>query len=407
MGVPMTEPRLGPSSTPTTQPTARSAAQGTRVFWPFFIGTDNPISYLYGQIAPHFGSTEFDVTVLSSNDGNRSNGNRSNGSRSNGNRSNGGRNDGSRPAPDNVRVIPSAAYNSWAGRLTVARHALEQYDLIHTGGIPLLHYPVALLSRLRNREGTFVHTYRIDADPDSDRTPTGVRRRLGKQADVTTAVSEHTAGTVRSTFGLDPVVVYNAVDTDLFHPDYDHPVIFEEYAPERPVFLFVGTFEKRKNPLDVLAVAEQVPEASFLLVGGGGETARDAAVADRAASLDNAHVVGRLPKQRLPALYSNAAGFLFPSTMEGCPNVVLEAFASATPVVGYDATSMPELVADGQRGYLADVGDIEGLVDGVESILADPTNRLGRNARGYVCRNHTFDIVAGQYAAVYREALDS
>ena len=93
--------------------------------------------------------------------------------------------------------------------------------------------------------------------------------------------------------------------------------------------------------------------------------------------------------------------------MEGCPNVVLEAFASATPVVGYDATSMPELVADGQRGYLADVGDIEGLVDGVESILADPTNRLGRNARGYVCRNHTFDIVAGQYAAVYREALDS
>ena len=376
----MTEPHVQPSSTADRESSDRSQLQRTRVFWPFFIGTDNPISYLYQKIAPHLGSTEFDVTVLSS---------------------------GSEPTvePDNIRVIPSAAFNSWAGRLTVARHALERYDLVHTGGIPLLHYPVGLLSRLRNRNGTFVHTFRIDADPDADRTPTPVRRRLGKQADVTTAVSEHTAATVRSAFGLDPVVIYNAVDTELFRPDYDRPGLLEEYAPERPTFLFVGTFEQRKNPLDVIAVAEQVPEASFLLVGGGGDGNHDDVVTDRAAAVENVHLVGRLPKKRLPPLYSNAAGFLFPSTMEGCPNVVLEAFASGTPVVGYDATSMPELVADGQRGYLTDVGDVEGLVEGVESILDDPTNRLGRNARGYVCRNHTFDTVAQQYAAVYREAL--
>jgi len=376
----MTEPHVEPSSTPDKVPVDPSQAQQTRVFWPFFIGTDNPISYLYEQIAPHIGSTEFDVTVLSSTEG-------------------------CHPEPDGVRAIPAAAFNSWAGRLTVARHALERYDLIHTGGIPLLHYPVALLSRLRNRDGTFVHTFRIDADPAADRTPTAVRRRLGKQADVTTAVSEHTAGTVRSAFGLDPTVIYNAVDTELFRPDYDRPALLDEYAPDRPVFLFVGTFEKRKRPLDVITVAEQVPEASFLLVGGGGHDGRDGVVADRAANVDNAHVVGRLPKERLPALYSNAAGVLFPSTMEGCPNVVLEAFAAGTPVVGYSATSMPELVADSQRGYLAEVGDVGGLVAGVRSVLDDSANRLGRNARGYVCRNHTFDTIARQYATVYREAL--
>lgn len=375
----MTEPRVEPPSSQTGS-SSRSPIEGSRVFWPFFIGTDNPIAYLYEQIAPHIGPTEFDVTVLSSTDGRQ-------------------------PDPDGVRVLPAAAFNSWAGRLTVARHALEQYDLVHTGGIPLLHYPVALLSRLRNREATFIHTYRIDADPAADRTPTAVRRRLGAQADVTTAVSEHTAGTVRSAFGLDPTVIYNAVDTELFRPDYDRPALLDEYAPDRPVFLFVGTFEQRKRPLDVIAVAEQVPEASFLLVGGGGHDARDDVVAERAASVDNAHVVGRFPKQRLPALYSNAAGFLFPSTMEGCPNVVLEAFAAGTPVVGYRATSMPELVSDSQRGYLADVGDIDELVAGVRSVLDDSTNRLGRNARGYVCRNHTFEAIARQYAAVYREAL--
>ena len=44
-------------------------------------------------------------------------------------------------------------------------------------------------------------------------------------------------------------------------------------------------------------------------------------------------------------------------------------------------------------------------VSAVRSVLDDSANRLGRNARGYVCRNHTFDTIARQYATVYREAL--
>ncbi len=354
--------------------------EGVRVFWPFFIGTDNPISYLYQQIAPKFDAAEFDITVLAS----------------------GG--DGQLGA-DNVRKIPSAEFYTWAGRLTLARHAVGSYDLLHTGGIPALHYPVALLNRLRNPTATHVHTYRIDADPDSDRTPTALRRRLGRRADITTAVSEHTAGTVRSTFGLDPVVIYNAVDTAQFHPDYERPALLGKYGADRPVFVFVGSFERRKHPLDVVAVAERVPEATFLLIGGGGTQDRDELVADRTADVDNAHVVGRVAKDRLPAVYANADGLLFPSTMEGCPNVVLEAFASGTPVVGYNATSMPELVVDGQRGYLADSGDVSGLVEGVRSVIDDSTNRLGDNARGYVHRNHTFETVAQQYADVYRTVL--
>jgi len=91
--------------------------------------------------------------------------------------------------------------------------------------------------------------------------------------------------------------------------------------------------------------------------------------------------------------------------MEGCPNVVLEAFAAESPVVGYEATSMPELVATGQRGHLTDVGNIDGLVEGVRLVLADSANQLGENARGYVSRNHTFDTIAQQYADVYRMAL--
>jgi len=377
----MSRQRTAPSIRTTDNPETDWRAARKRVFWPFFLGTDNPISYLYQQIAPQFRTTEFDITVLASGE------------------------DG-HPNAGNVRSIPSAEFYTWSGRLTVARHAVERYDLLHTGGVPLLHYPVALLTHGRNPDLTHVHTYRIDADADAERTPTRVRRRLGRQADATTAVSEHTADTVRDTFGLDPTVIYNAVDNELFQPGYDRPALLDKYAAERPFFLYVGSFERRKRPLDVLHVARRVPEATFLLVGGGGAQDRDDTVAERAAAVENAHVVGRVPKERLPALYSAAEGLLFPSTMEGCPNVVLEAFASATPVVGYNATSMPELVTDDKRGYLTAVGDLDGLVAGVRSVLTDDENRLGANARAYVTQHHTFDRIAAQYAEVYRRALD-
>jgi len=153
----MNDQRVGFSSTTDDGLTERLQSEQLRVFWPFFIGTDNPISYLYQKIAPHFESTEFDIRVLSSGGADQ-------------------------PQADNIRVVPASDFYTWAGRLAVARHAVAQYDLLHTGGIPLLHYPVSLLSRIRNRNLTAVHTYRIDADPDAERTPTAIRRRLGKQA---------------------------------------------------------------------------------------------------------------------------------------------------------------------------------------------------------------------------------
>jgi len=353
-----------------------------RVFWPFFVGTDNPISYLYQKIAPYVSADGFNITVLSAGENGLT-------------------------ASDNVSVIPSGNFDTWRGRATLGRLALKRYDLLHTGGITLLHYPVSLLNRARNREIAHVHTYRIDVDPESDRTPTWVRRRLGQSAAVTTAVSEHTAATVQSTFGFEPEVIYNAVDTDLFRPGYERPTEFDNHAPDRPVFLYVGTFERRKRPLDVLRVARRVPEAAFVFVGGGGSQSRDTVVRERIEAVENGHYLGRVPKHRLPSLYSNTEALVFPSTMEGCPNVVLESFACGTPVVGYRATSMPELVEDGERGFLAAVGDVDGLVEGVRAVRRREDDALGANARSYVHRNHTFDAIAAKYARVYRQTLSA
>jgi glycosyltransferase involved in cell wall biosynthesis len=156
--------------------------------------------------------------------------------------------------------------------------------------------------------------------------------------------------------------------------------------------------------MDILRVAREVTEATYLIVGDGpmfDQLDREARM------LDNVFLTGQLPKRKLPAVYAHSTGLLFPSIREGCPNVVLEAMASGIPVIGYEATSMPELITDGETGYLVPACDTEALADRVELLAMDGQGRtLGERARRHVEQYHTFDVIAHEYEEVYRELLD-
>lgn len=254
----------------------------------------------------------------------------------------------------------------------------------------------------RNPDVRHIHTLHLDvAEEETQRRRH--KRRLTSMADEVVAVSEHTASTAEDQFGLRPTVIHNGIDTEYFRPGRNPPGLLDELGVDSPVFLFVGRFEKRKRPMDVLDVARAVPDATFLLRGTGplAETIRATA-----ADIDNVRLLDRLEKSTLARTYANVDGFLFPSVREGCPTVVLEALSSGTPVVGYDATSMPELVEDGKTGYLCDTGDVEALADAVRALCDPERRRMGARAREYARENHRFDIVAEQYRELYTGARE-
>lgn len=356
-----------------------SVTDSVRVYWPYFLGSNNPISYLFRELSVHFDRDRFAIRTFAVGDGEQ--------------------------IPPRITTVPSADFYTWRGRLNALRYSLRQYDLLHTGGIPMLHSPVTMLVALRNPGVSHVHTYRVDVDPTSDRFPTGTRRRLGARADVTTAVSQHTADTVREAFGFEPRVIYNGVDTDWFHPDYETPAVVRGLEHNRPVFLYVGTFEERKHPRHITRVARQLSDVTFLVIGGGEGHGREATIEREMAETENVHYAGKMDKERLPSIYSAVDGFLFPSIREGCSNAVLEALSSGTPVVGYEATSMPELVTHGETGYLAEPGDVDGLADGVERVLSGDADEFSRKARSYILANHSFETLAKQYQDAYFAAL--
>jgi len=345
----------------------------TRILWPYVLGSESPIPYLFESIAPYF-EEEFQFRSLAQEDA---------------------------ELPDTVSEITlSTNWRPWK-LIQYVRFSFSQADLIHTGARERVHRRVSQLSKLRNRNIAHVHTFRVDVDPDG-KFDTSTFTELARQADTVTAVSEHTAETVREHVGIDPEVIYNGVETKWFHPNYDRPALFNDCGLDEPVFLYVGSMEQRKRPDHVLTAAEAVPEGSFLLIGDG-PMLDD--LRERAGNLDNVLLPGRIAKERLPAIYANARALVFPTVREGCPNVVLESMAAGTPVIGYRATSMPELVDHGETGLLAPTGEVDSLTENVAELARQEDSGLGSCARSYVRKHHKFETIADSYESLYRTIL--
>jgi glycosyltransferase involved in cell wall biosynthesis len=105
--------------------------------------------------------------------------------------------------------------------------------------------------------------------------------------------------------------------------------------------------------------------------------------------------------------YGKADLLLLTSDHEGTPNVVLEAMASALPVVSTGVGDVPDLLGGGERGCLAASGDVAGLVSATEDLLRDESKRssLAQRARDYVEREHSHATLQCHLANLYTLCL--
>ena len=92
-------------------------------------------------------------------------------------------------------------------------------------------------------------------------------------------------------------------------------------------------------------------------------------------------------------MYRESDVLVMTSEAEGTPNVLLEAMASALPVVSTAVGGVPEIIRDGRNGFLVGASDEPGLSAVVERLVQDPALRLamGQQARAYVLANHSLE----------------
>ena len=111
-------------------------------------------------------------------------------------------------------------------------------------------------------------------------------------------------------------------------------------------------------------------------------------------------------------LLAGADLFLLPSDKESFGLSALEALASGVPVIGTRAGGLPEVVRDGETGFLCGVGDVDGMAQAAISVLSDRPRweRMSRLAAADARERFSLDEIVGQYEAFYeytRERVSS
>jgi N-acetyl-alpha-D-glucosaminyl L-malate synthase BshA len=196
-------------------------------------------------------------------------------------------------------------------------------------------------------------------------------------------------------------VVPNFVDVARFSPVAAAPAAV-------PVVVHVSNFRPLKRVEDVVRVFARVRAARPVRLRLVGEGPTREAVLALAASLGVAADVEWLgEREDLPALLAGAAAFLLPSASESFGLAALEALACGVPVVASRVGGLPEVVTDGEVGFLHEAGDVEAMAASVGRLADDPALRvrLGAAARARAETRFPVEPAVDAYEAIYRRLL--
>ncbi|MHB8647800.1 MAG: glycosyltransferase family 4 protein [Thermomicrobiales bacterium] len=186
--------------------------------------------------------------------------------------------------------------------------------------------------------------------------------------------------------------------------------VLARYGIAYPYLLYVGNVTARKNIARLLEAYARVRDrhpGMHLVIGGKRQWKADEidATDHRLALQEYVHFTGYINDDDLPALYSGAEAFVFPSLYEGFGIPPLEAMACGTPVVTSNTSSLPEAVGD--AALTVDPYDVAGLAAAIETILTDQRLRADLRARGLLrAARYTWEQTATQMRAIYQEVLN-
>jgi alpha-1,3-rhamnosyl/mannosyltransferase len=286
------------------------------------------------------------------------------------------------------------------------------FDLLRVHSLRYIG-PSALYARRRYHLDVPVvsHHHHLDSSPLNRL----IEKRVVDASDRVVVGSEFARRQLREELGArtDHVsVVYYGVDAR-FAPRPASPALRARYGlGESRVVLFFGGLKPRKNLgllLDVWqALAPRFPDTT-LLIAGGGPLLPELRQRARRLGLDGRVVfTGYVAEAQKAAHFNLGEVFVFPSAMEGFGLTVAEAMSSGLPVVASNRGSIPELVVDGEGGFVCDPAGPEPFVERLSAVLADRAlgRKLGLASRERVERMFRWERCVEGTRRVYESALE-
>ncbi|HET6862160.1 MAG TPA: N-acetyl-alpha-D-glucosaminyl L-malate synthase BshA [Pyrinomonadaceae bacterium] len=290
----------------------------------------------------------------------------------------------------------------------------ENLDLLH------VHYAIphsisAILAResLKPRRRLPVVTTLHGTDitlVGADRSYLPITRYGIVQSDGVTAISNYLKEATREIFHVDDITV---IPNFVCQTDYRRqPVESLRESLSRsgePLLAHVSNFRPVKRPVDCVEILFRVLQKGIktrlVMVGDGSERTN---VEHRARCLgvyEHCSFVGKQP--RIVDYLSVSDVLLLPSEQESFGLAALEAMACEVPVIASRVGGIPEVITDGETGYLSEVGNVDKMAEDAARLLTDQKLRveMGQRARESAISRYRTDVVIPQYIKFYEDVI--
>lgn len=229
------------------------------------------------------------------------------------------------------------------------------------------------------------------------------------QMDFATAPSRTAAEILREQKIKLPVYPISCgVDTKRFKPKSDIDKAFwrKKYNldPSKPIFLFVGRVDFEKK-IDVLIRALKIrnKDDMQLAIAGGGSNKNHLENLVKTLDLEKqVRFLGYVPNEDLPSLINAIDIFTMPSEAELLSIASLEAMACAKPLLLAKARALPELVHDGENGYLFKAGSASDAAAKIDLLIQQSANWQTMGSKSlHLAQSHTLENTIEAYSMLY------
>lgn len=282
---------------------------------------------------------------------------------------------------------------------------VRKYDVIHIFSASYLSFliaptPAILVSKLYGKK--IVLNYHSGEAEDHLRR---WRRSTIPILNLTDAIVVPSEYLVRvfASFGLKTSAIFNIVELDKF--------VFRERRQLRPIFLSNRNLELHYGVDAVLRafalVQQRIPEAVLTVAGDGSQRQALETLATEL-KLKKTSFTGRVEHEEIHRHYADSDVFLNASRIDNQPLSILEAFACGLPVVTTNAGGIPDIVTDGETGFVVAVDDHQALAQRAIKLLSDCNIAATMTVQAREeCRKYTWEVVGDRWLCLYRKLAEN
>ena len=217
---------------------------------------------------------------------------------------------------------------------------------------------------------------------------------------------------IEAGFSSKVIIFPNMLDVGLFVKNSNEARLKFKFPQDQKIIVFIAPhLFLKKGVYEFLKAASLVLEdrndVCFVIAGTGGEEKKMKDYCEKNNIRPYIRFMGNLTHHDVILLLSAADIFTLPSYSEGLPMVILEALAAGLPVISTNVGAIPEVILDGENGFILEPKDYKSLTEKILFLLKNPGRRkaMGERNEIKVSRNYDLKVVAELFDSYYQKLL--